>query len=119
MTAVEAAIVEIADKLAQFAPEHEGLRDFTRLDLKPETQAEVAASLANYDRRVGLLETAKAACEALMADGHPDLPVREIPASAFEDIAANHNTVMAAYARFSPAPEAATITVVPGQPEDK
>lgn len=119
MTAVENAIAEIAALLAQFAPEHEGLRDYTRLNLQPDTQAEVAVSLANYDRRVGLLETAKAACEALMADGHPDLPVREIPASTFADIDANYNTVVAAYARFAPAPEAAVISVVPGTPEDK
>lgn len=118
MTAVEQAIAEINTLLAQFAPEHEGLRDFARLNLQPETLNEINTSLANYDRRVGLLQAAKAACEALMADGHPDLPVREIPSTAFDDISANHTTVMAAFARFAPAP-ATAINVTPGEPENK
>jgi len=101
MTAVEAAIVEITEKLAEFAPQHEGLRDFTRLNLKEATQAEVAASLALYDTRVALLLAAKAACEALMADGHPDIAVREISGEAYADLTENDTTVHAAYSRFA------------------
>jgi len=101
MTAVQQAIVEIQNLLAAFAPQHEGLRDFDRLDLKDATKAEIEASLALYDRRKALLEDALAKLEALMADGHPDIPVREISPVAFADLQDNTMTIEAAMARFA------------------
>lgn len=101
MTAVDQAIAEINERLATFAPQHEGLRDFARLNLQEAAAAVVNESIANYDRRQALLEAALAALTSLVNDGHPDLPVREISPAAFADLRDNTTTVEAAMATFA------------------
>jgi oligoribonuclease NrnB/cAMP/cGMP phosphodiesterase (DHH superfamily) len=101
MTAVDSALTEINERLATFAPQHEGLRDFQSLNLKDTTRVEIEASLALYDRRKDVLEKAKLALEQLNADGHPELAVREISADAFADLQDNTRTIEAAMARFA------------------
>lgn len=100
-TAVAAALAEILATLAAMAPEHEGLRDFQRLNLQPETLTEVQASLQDYDRRVAKLLAAQASIEALLADGYPALDPRKIADAALEDLQQNARTVEAALARFA------------------
>lgn len=114
MTDVDRAVVEITGLLAAFAPQHEGLRDFKSLNLKDVTKIEIENSLALYDRRQGLLEAALAALEALVTDGHPDIPVREISAVAFADLQDNTSTIEAAMARFA-SNAATSIQLVPGE----
>lgn len=99
-TAVEQALVEITGRVAEFAPQHEGLRDFQRLNLKEETQVEIATFIALYDQRLAVLLAAKAALEALMGDGHPELPVREISPEALADLKENASTIESALLRF-------------------
>lgn len=100
-TAVDRAIVEIQEKLATFGPQLEGLRDYARLNLKAETQEEVGRSIAIYERRTSLLNTAQGALKSLVDDGHPDLPVREVQQLVFEDLKANAATIEAALAQFA------------------
>lgn len=101
MTAVESAIAEINDRLTVFAPQHEGLRDFALLNLGDAAKREVLAEIVLYDRRVSLLIAAKSALSDLMADGHPDLPVREISPDAMADLQNNVSTIEAAAAKFA------------------
>ena len=60
----------------------------------------------------------QALTEALMADGHPDIAVREISGEAYADLTENDTTVHAAYSRFALAP-AVNLVVTPGEPENK
>lgn len=100
-TQVENAIKEITDLLAVFAPQHEGLRDYDRLNLNEDTHIEVRKSIAAYDRRESFLNAALAALNGLMADGHPDIPVRDISLSEYQDLQANAATIEAALLRFA------------------
>lgn len=101
MTKVEDAIVEIDERLTTFQPRHEGLKDYSRLNLQEQTAREVGESIVAYDRRVGLLRTAKAALQALMEDGHPEIPVREVSLTALADLQANQSTIAAALTQFA------------------
>jgi len=117
-TPVEDALAEIIAELAEVAPQLEGLRDFERLNLQQETLIEVRASIHAYERRVGLLEDAKAALERLLEDGHPVIPVREVAPEVFADLADNRNTIQAALGTFS-AGAATTLGLSIGLPEPK
>jgi hypothetical protein len=100
-TAVEQAIAEIDERLATFAPQHEGLRDYFQLNLQEATKREISTAIDTYDRRVDRLTRARQALVDLMADGHPDLAVREISTTAFKDLQDNARTIEAALARFA------------------
>jgi hypothetical protein len=101
ITAVAAGLAEIVSTLATIQPQHEGLRDFGRLNLKPATQVEVTASLEQYDRRVHLLAVAQAALEALLDDGYPELAPREVAETALKDLQENARTIDAALQQFA------------------
>jgi hypothetical protein len=100
-TAVEAAIAEIDERLATFAPQHEGLRDYASLNIQPHTQEVVHTMIVKYDQRKALLDTAKAALQELMDDGHPDISTQEVESAVFDDINANALTIEAARKLFS------------------
>ena len=118
MSAVDAAITEIDQKLAEYAPQHEGLRDFAALNLHEPTKPIVAESIAAYDQRKALLDAARTALAALRTDGHPTLNVREIPQSAFDDLFQNAGTIQAALSRFAPE-RAVSFGLTVGDPESK
>ena len=100
MTAVESAIAEIHERLATFAPRHQGLVDYYRLQLNPDTSADDALFIAIYDRRIDLLNRALTACQALMADGHPDLPLYQVSPSELADLKAHAAAIEAALTQF-------------------
>lgn len=118
MTSVDSALNEINERLTTFAPQHEGLRDFALLNLQEATKLEIDSSLKLYDRRKDLLDKAKAALEALKADGHPEIPVREISEAAFADLQGNTSTIEAAMARFA-SNAATTLALAEGRTEPK
>jgi hypothetical protein len=117
-TAVEQAIAEIDERLATFAPQHEGLRDYASLNIQPHSQEVVHAMIVKYDQRKALLDTAKTALQALMDDGHPEIPVQEVEAAVLEDLAQNASTIEAALKRFS-SNAATALTLGVGQVEPK
>lgn len=118
MSAVTTAITEITTTLETLAPQHEGLRDYSRLNIQEATRREITDALDDYERRRVLLEAAKAANQALVDDGHPDLPQREVSASALADLQDQLDTITAARALFQS--NAATgLGLTAGQAEPK
>lgn len=117
-TSVDAAIIEIADKLATLEPQLEGLRDFERLNLLPDTHAVVIDSINQYTRREMLMLAAQSALAALVADGYPVLDAREIIQAAYADLTGNAATIEAALAQFKPI-VAANLRITAGTTELK
>jgi hypothetical protein len=103
-TAVEAAIAEIDAALVVFAPQHEGLRDFARLNLQPETLTQVNALITKFDQRVAALTAARVGLITLMDHGHPTLPVSEVTALVLADLQAQMTTIEAALPLFHEQP---------------
>ncbi len=118
-TAVTAALAEIDAALTRIPPQHEGLKDFARLNLQRDTQQEILVSLEQYDRRVRKLLAAQAALEQLIVDGHPDLLAREISPAAFEDLQQNARTIDAALRQFTTPTTASTLGLAAGAAEAK
>lgn len=118
-TAVDVARQEIANKLGEYAPQHEGLRDFARLNIHPDTKLQVDALIAQYDRRTALLEAAEVALKALVDDGHPELAVRDVREVVYADLAENKTTIDAALLRFAPKAEASSLSFTEGPAESK
>jgi hypothetical protein len=109
--AIDVAIKEIDDQLVVIAPQHEGLRDYARLNLQDGTRREIDDAIGDYDRRVRLLTEARATYvtgraamvasnQALVDDGAPTLPTREITAAAVADLQAQLLTITAARGLF-------------------
>jgi hypothetical protein len=88
----------------------EGLRhDLEQQDLSPEDRAEVQGLLNDYLRRESLMTTADArasgtfdAVTALLQDGYPELPVRDIDPATFDALDQNRRSIELAQAQFRP-----------------
>lgn len=119
MSKVDEAIVEIDAALAEMAPAHEGLRDYQRLNIKPETKAAVDAAIAQYDRRKDLLLGAKTNLERLVGDGYPTLDIPDVSVVVKEDLDEQKRTIDAALAQFSSVPPATDLGLSAGAPEPK
>lgn len=86
----------------------EGLQhDLEHQDLLPEQRSEVEALLADYERREARMKALDAsasatvdAISALLADGYPALPEREISEATFEALAQNLRSIDLAQAQF-------------------
>lgn len=115
---VQEALDEIRNTLDNIAKEHEGLRDFARLNLQPETLAKVQELLTFYDTRTQLLINAFNALEALINHGHPTLENFEVVQSVFNDLKNNNDTIEAAFAKFRPI-FATSLNLTSGIPETK
>lgn len=114
---LEAALAEITQAIADMAPVHEGLRDYQRLNLTPDAQVDVAQALALYDERWALLMGAKTNLEGLLAAGYPALDVPPVSLAVYDDLVANHSTILAALEMFTLVDEAETLTIIQGVPE--
>lgn len=97
---VEDTLAEIRAALADMAAAHEGLRDYSRLNIVPETQARVTEAVSRYDRRTTLLKKADAALSDLANDGYPALESFKVDASVIADLRENAQTIQAALQRF-------------------
>ena len=126
--AVEAAVAEIDQQLAQVIPKHEGARDYALLDIAEGTRREIVDAVGDLDRRVTLLNVAKAAYlgglaamteadQALVTDGAPILPVRQISAAAVVDLDEQLGTLTAARGMF--VEQASTLGLVAGEARPK
>ncbi len=118
-TAVEAAIVEIDAALAVFAPQHEGLRDFARLNLQPETLTQVNALITEFDQRVAALNAARVGLVTLMAHGHPGISVVDVTELVYADLQAQNATIDAALLLFRAQLAATGLNLQPGPPVPK
>lgn len=124
--ALEALRAELQAARPPLAGIMEGLvHDLEHKDLEARDRTEVEALLADYQRRENLMQALDAhasgtfdAVGALLADGYPDLPVREIDAAAFEALDQNRRSIELAQAQFRPRAitVSGTSTVGPEQP---
>jgi hypothetical protein len=117
--ALEALKAEITTAHDTITPQIEGLHDFARLNLKPETLTKVQNTIVEFERRRDLMEAALGGINNLSDDGYPEVPVREVIADVYNDLAENVSTIEAAFKKFAPIDEAMSATIVPGTPETK
>jgi hypothetical protein len=106
-TTVQAAVDEVIWAAAELRPPFDGLVALSKLPLQPEAEAGVAAAARDFGRRLELLRAARAALEALLADGYPDLPLRIVSAAAFAELEDDVQRIAAAFAKFTAARAAA------------
>jgi len=118
MSKVDEAISEITSALTDIAPKHEGLRDFSRLNLHPDTMQAVQAAIGQYDRRVALLQDAKEKLVNLRNDGYPELDIPEVTEAVLTDLKENEATIEAALKQFHPE-TASTLGLSSGAPVPK
>lgn len=119
MSKVDEALVEVNAALAAMAPAHEGLRDFSKLNIKAETLAEVNEAIGIYDARKSYLDEAKRVLENLIGNGYPALVIPPVQETVFADLSEQETTISAALSQFSAIAEAATLTIVPGTPVEQ
>ncbi len=117
--ALEDLKAEMTVAQATLLPIIEGLEDFNRLNIKPETKGIVTAFLGEARKRQTLLANAQAALDGLVTDEYPSLDTRIVKDAVYEDLADQKRTIDAALDKFTPAEEADTITIVPGTPVTK
>lgn len=110
---------ELTQAKAILEPQIEGLHDFSRLNLKPETQAAVATATTDFQRRLDLINAALTALGDLGKDGYPTVPKRDVIQDVFDDLQSNVKTIEAAFAEFEPIGEATQVIITPGTPTEK
>lgn len=97
----------------------EGLEDYNRLNILPETKQIVQTTMSDAKKRQGLLDAAVKALADLEANNYPNLDTRIVTVAVYEDLAGQKKTIDAALGKFAPAEEAQTATIVPGAPTPK
>jgi len=107
---------ELLAAKATILPQIEGLHDFARLNIKPETQTKVQEAIVDFERRLGLINTALSALDGLSADNYPAVPTRSVLADVYNDLQENVTTIEAAFEKFAPIDEAVTATITAGTP---
>ena len=124
---LEALRAELLEARPSLAGIKEGLEHgLEQRDLEPQDRAEVEALLGDYQRRERLMVDVDArasgtfdAVSALLADGYPNLPERDIDAAAFEALDQNRRSIELALAQFRPRAitTEGTSTVGPEEPK--
>jgi hypothetical protein len=107
---------ELSSLLSQTDPVIEGLADFARLNLLPNTKAKIMEVTKDFTRRSDLMKAALKALNDLDTDGYPDLSTRIVVKEIFGDLQSNVATLTAAFNKFASTEEAVTATIVPGTP---
>lgn len=110
---------ELEAAQAVLLPQIEGLHDFARLNLQPDTLVVVNQAIVDFERRRDLQVAALAALQALSGDNYPDVPERAVIQAVFEDLQDNVSTIEAAFSKFEEIGQATTVTVKPGAPTHK
>lgn len=100
-TVVDDALEEILEALEEIEPLLEGLRDFARLNLNPDTLSIVQTAIAEHETRQAKLSASRDSLRTLLADGYPFLPKHEIAQAPLADLAANQNSINVAFAHFT------------------
>src|SRR5882724_512239 len=100
-------------------PQIEGLHDFARLNLHPDTAAIIAQAIDDFERRLSLIDTSLDSLKGLQNDNYPNMDSRSVLSEIYSDLQANVSTIEAAFQKFEPEPEARTVTITAGTPESK
>lgn len=101
-TIVDEALEEINVALGSFEPLLEGLRDYARLNISPETQVVVNEAIQEHERRMDRLVAAEQALRELLGDGYPLLSIHEVQQAVYNDLKAQFESISAAFGHFSP-----------------
>lgn len=107
---------ELLAAQVSITPQIEGLHDFARLNLTPDTLAVVNTGISDFERRLGLIVAALKALEDLIDDNYPAVDVRLVPKAVFADLQDNVSTIEAAFAKFKGAEEAVSGKITAGVP---
>lgn len=110
---------ELEAAQAVLLPQIEGLHDFARLNIKPETLTKVQETTVDFERRRDLQVAALAALQALEQDNYPETPNRQVVADVYADLQDNVSTITAAFAKFDKIDEAVSAVITTGTPELK
>jgi hypothetical protein len=110
---------ELLNAKTSIEPQVEGLNDFARLNLQPNTLTTVQAAIVDFQRRLDLIDDTIQALDALMADGYPDVKQRAISEQAYVDLNNNVITIETAFKKFSPTSDTVTVTITAGTPRPK
>lgn len=96
----------------------EGYADLLRLDLEVATRSAVRAHNEATSRRFAFLADAIAGLEALVADGHPELPCKEVSLDIRDDMTGTLSSLTLALNEFCERPLTTTgkFTVGPEEP---
>lgn len=117
-TVVDEALEEVSAAILALEPVLEGLYDYSRLNIQPETLTIIQNTIAEHERRKALLTAAELGMTQLLEDGYPLLPVHEVNQLVYEDLAAQEESISAALAHFQQA-TAASLGLEPGAVEPK
>jgi hypothetical protein len=99
-------------------PQIEGLHDFARLNLKPETLEAVKSATVDFERRLKLINEGLVALDNLASDQYPSVPERNVEAAVFNDLRENVSTIEAAFKKFALPDPAVTVQIIPGIPTE-
>jgi len=110
---------ELLEAKRVITPQIEGLHDFARLNLHPDTAAIIEQAIVDFERRLGLINVALDALDGLTNDNYPNMDVRPVLDTIYSDLQDNVSTIEAAFAKFEPEHEARTVTISADTPEPK
>lgn len=108
---------ELEGFISKMEPEIEGLADFARLNLAASTKSVITATTQEFNTRMALMKAALKTLLDLDSNRYPDSPIRPVAADVFKDLQGNVQTISAAFAKFAPPEEAATVNIIPGTPQ--
>lgn len=117
--ALDALQAELTAAQATLKPIIEGLEDYNRLNILPETKQIVQVAMADAKKRMSYLDAAQKALSDLEGNNYPSLDTRLVTEAVYRDLAEQKSTIDAALGKFAPQAEAATATVVAGTPVPK
>ena len=117
--ALDAMQAELEAARATLLPIIEGLEDYNRLNIKPETKTIVQENMTKAKKRLTLIDASLKALQDLEDSGYPALDTQIVSVTVYTDLAEQKATIDAALGKFAPAEEAQTATIVPGTPVPK
>lgn len=118
-TIVDEALEEIIVALGSFEPLLEGLRDYSRLNINPDTMTVITDAIAEHERRMARLTAARDSLQALLSDGYPQLPPHKVSDSVLADIKSQRTSIDAASEHFVSDDTATTLALQAGAVEPK
>lgn len=110
---------ELQAAQAVIIPQIEGLQDFAKLPLQPDTLTAVQSATTDFSKRRDLQQAVLDALAALAADGYPDEPNRPVTQTIFTDLQTNLQEMEAAFAKFASIGQATQVVITPGTPAPK